>query len=164
MTTLSARLQITAQADLAPDAPHSQTIGHAVENATGGRGWRQGTGSGEVDRVYLETNTLSSGTFKLYDLALAGGLEDVLGQTIDADELKGLCIKCTAGQVTLDGHATNSINFFEDNNHGVVLSAGQTLGVDFGPAGLDVTTDCNFRVTETGATSSTYTLWLIVAQ
>jgi hypothetical protein len=127
MTTLSARLQITAQADLTPDAPHSQTIGHALENAPSGRGWRQGTGSGEVDRVYLETNTLSSGTFKLYDLALAGGLEDVLGQTIDADELKGLCIKCTAGQVTLDGHATNSINFFEDKRTTTTASSSRQV-------------------------------------
>ena len=164
MSTLSARLQITALADLAPDAPHSQTIGHTVENAPGGRGWRQGTGSGEVDRVYLETNTLESGAAKVYDLGLSGGLKDVLGQTIDADELKGLAITCTAGGVAFDGWASNSIDFFEDNNHGVILSAGQSLAVDFGPDGLDVTTDSNFRITENASTSSTYTLWLIVAQ
>jgi hypothetical protein len=164
MSTLSARLQIAGLADLEPVAPHSQTIGHTLENAPGGRGWRQGTGSGEVDRVYLETNTLSSGSSKVYDLSGVGGLQDVLGQDIDADELKGLVIQCTAGQVTFDGHATGSLDFFEDNNHGVVLSAGQTMGVDFGAGGLDVTTHSNCRVTETGSTSSTYNLWLIVAQ
>lgn len=164
MSTLAARLEIAALADLSPDAPHSQTIGHTVENAPGGRGWRQGTGSGEVDRVYLETNTLTSGGSKVYDLSLAGGLTDVLGQTIDADELKGLALKCTAGEVTFDGWASGSIDFFEDNNHGVVLKAGHTLAVDFGADGLDVTTHSNFRIAETGATSSSYTLWLIVAQ
>lgn len=164
MSTLSARLKIEAHADLEPAAPHSQTIGHALDNAPGGRGWRQGTGSGEADRVYLETNTLSSAASKVYDLSGAGGLQDVLGQAIDADELKALVIKCTSGQVTFDGHATGSIDFFEDNNHGVVLSAGQSLGVDFGAGGLDVTTHSNFRVTETGSTSSTYSLWFIVAQ
>lgn len=164
MSTLAARLEIAALADLSPDAPHSQTIGHTVENAPGGRGWRQGTGSGEVDRVYLETHTLTTGGSKVYDLSLAGGLTDVLGQTIDADELKGLALKCTAGEVTFDGWASGSIDFFEDNNHGVVLKAGQTLAVDFGADGLDVTTDSNFRITESGSTSSSYTLWLIVAQ
>lgn len=164
MTTLSARLRIEARADLEPDAPHSQTIGHELQNAPGGRGWREGIGQGQVDRVYLEQNTLSSSASKVYDLSAAGALEDVFGQAIDADELKGLCVKCTAGQITFDGWASGSIPFFEDNNHGVVLSAGQTLGVDFGADGLDVTTDSNFRVTETGSTSSTYLLWFIVAQ
>jgi hypothetical protein len=38
------------------------------------------------------------------------------------------------------------------------------MAVDFGAAGLDVTTAANLRVTETAATSSSYTLWFIVAQ
>lgn len=164
MSTLAARLQITAHADLAPDAPHSQTIGHTVENAPGGRGWREGTGRGEVDRVYLEANTLGSGASKVYDLKAAGALTDVLGQTIDADELKGLAIKCATGQITVDGSASGTIPFFETNNHGVILSAGHTLAVDFGSVGLDVTAASNLRVTETAATSSSYTIWLIVAQ
>jgi len=88
----------------------------------------------------------------------------VLGQTIDADELKGLCIKCTAGQVTLDGHATNSIDFFEDNNHGIVLSSGMSFAVDLGAAGLDVTTNSSFRVAENASAAASYTVWLIVAQ
>ena len=83
MSTLSARLHILALADLEPSTPHTQTIGHTVDNAPGGRGWRQGTGSGQVDRVYLEANTLSSGASKVYDLTAAGGLTDVLGQAID---------------------------------------------------------------------------------
>ena len=164
MSTLAARLVIQALADLEPDAPHSQTIGHAVENAPGGRAWRQGTARGEVDRVFLEANTLSSGDSKTYDLKLAGGLKDVLGQTIDADELKGLAIKCAVGQVTVDGSASGTVPFFETNNHGVVLSAGHTMAVDFGSVGLDVTTAATLRVTETASTSSSYTIWLIVAQ
>lgn len=164
MSTLSARLHILALADLEPSTPHTQTIGHTVDNAPGGRGWRQGTGSGQVDRVYLEANTLSSGASKVYNLTAAGGLTDVLGQAIDADELKGLVIRCAVGQVTVDGSASQTLPFFEDNNHGVVLSAGHTMAVDFGAAGLDVTTAANLRVTETAATSSSYTLWFIVAQ
>ena len=164
MTTLSARLQITAHADLTPDAPHSQTIGHAVENATGGRGWRQGTGSGEVDRVYLETNTLPADGAKSYNLANGGGLLDVLGQSIDADELKGWVIKCTDGEIAIHGHASASLPFFEDQNHGVKLWAGQTLAVDFGAAGLDVTTGKHFEISERASAPATYTLWLIVAQ
>ena len=164
MSTLSARLRIEGQADLEPDSPHSQTIGHELENAPGGRGWRQGIDRGEVDRVYLEAHTLSSGTSKVYDLKAAGALKDVLGQTIDADELKGLVIRCAVGQVTVDGSASGTIPFFETNNHGIVLSAGQTMGVDFGSGGLDVTTASNLRVTETGSTASSYTLWFIVAQ
>lgn len=164
MSTLSARLQIAALADLEPAAPYSQTIGHTLENAPGGRGWRQGNGSGEVDRVYLETNTLSSGGSKVYDLSAAGGLTDVLGQAIDADELKGLVIRCTDGQIAVDGGGGNHIDFFEQNTHGVVLSSGHTMGVDFGAGGLDVTTHDLFRVEEKAGASATYTLWLIVAQ
>ena len=72
MTTLSARLHIEARGDLQADAPHSQTVGHTLENATGGRGWRNGTGSGEVDRIFLESNSFTSGQNKTYNLLAAG--------------------------------------------------------------------------------------------
>lgn len=167
MSTLTARLEIKAAADLTPAAPHSQPVGHTLENATGGRGWRNGTGSGQVDRVWLQNGTLAAGATDSYDLLAAGSLTDVLGQAIDADELKGLVIRCATGQITLEAPGANGLGLFKAAGDGVTLSAGHTLAVDFGGAGLDVTTGSRFDVDDSGgvgSTGSTYSLWLTVAQ
>ena len=164
MTTLSARLHIEARGDLQADAPHSQTVGHTLENATGGRGWRNGTGSGEVDRIFLESNTFSSGQNKTYNLLAAGALTDVFGQAIDADELKGLMVKCTSGEIAVDGGGAGGLDLFEHNQHGIALASGMSFAVDLGAAGLDVTTNSSFRVAENASAAASYTVWLIVAQ
>lgn len=164
MSTLSARLQIAALADLEPAAPHSQTIGHTLENAPGGRGWRQGTGSGEVDRVFLEKRTLAADEAHQYNLRNGGGLTDVLGQAIDATRLKGWVVSCETGTIAIHGHASASLPVFEDQNHGVMLLTGHTMGFDFGATGIDVTTGKHFEVEERASAPATYSVWLIVAQ
>lgn len=164
MSTLSARLHLKANADLQPDAPFSQTVGHTLENETGGRGWRNGQASGQVDRVYLEENTFSSGGSKTYNLLAAGSLTDVLGQAIDADELKGFMVKCTDGEIAIDGGGAGGLDLFEDNNHGVVIQSGMSVAFDLGKGGLDVTTNDQFKIAENASAAASYTVWLIVAQ
>lgn len=165
MSTLSARLMVKATADLQPDAPYSQAIGHVLENATGGRGWKQGTGSGQVDRVYQVSGSLSSGATDSYDLLAAGGLTDVLNQAIDADELKALVLKCETGTIEMTGDPTNPIGIFKAGGDGINLAAGSSVAFDMGAAGMDVTTDSKFDITEaTSAGPATYSLWLICAQ
>jgi len=164
MSTANARLHIDARGDLTPASPHGNPIAHNLENATGGRGWRNGTGSGQIDRILLGSFTLGAAATDNYNLLAAGSLTDVLGQAIDADELKGFVVKCTSGEITLEAPASNGLAFFKAASDGVVLSNGHTLGVDFGAGGLDVTTDSKFDVTDSGGAGSTYTLWAIVAQ
>lgn len=165
MSTLSARLHILASADLTPAAPQSKPIGHKIENANGGQGWRNGTGSGQVDRVYHISGSLSSGATDAYDLLAAGSLTDILNQAIDADELKGLVLKCVTGAIEMTANATNGIGLFKAASDGINLSAGDTVAFSLGAAGLDVTTDSKFNITEaTSGAAATYELWLIVAQ
>lgn len=165
MSTLSARLHIKAAADLLPAAPHTKPVGHSIENAAGGQGWRNGQASGQVDRVLLANGSLSSGGTTAYDLLAAGSLTDVLGQAIDADELKGIVIKCLTGNIEVTGDATNPIGFFKAGSDGINIPTGATFAMDFGDAGLDVTTDSKFSVTEsTSAAAATYQIWLVVAQ
>lgn len=165
MSTLSARLVVKASADLQPDAPYSLAIGHVLENATGGRGWKQGTGSGQVDRVYQVNGSLSSAATDSYNLLAAGSLTDVLGQAIDADELKALVLKCETGDIALGAPASNFLGIFNAANDAILLTAGQSVAFDLGATGIDVTTNASFDVAETsGAAAATYSLWLIVAQ
>ena len=165
MSTVSARLHIVGRADLQPAAPFSQSIGHKLENATGGEGWRNGTASGQVDRVYMVSGSLSSGATDAYNLLAAGSLTDALGQAIDADELKALILRCDTGTIEMSGDATNPIGIFKAGSDGINLTTGATVGFSYGAAGLDVTTDSKFNVTEaTSGAAATYTLWLIVAQ
>lgn len=164
MTTLSARLRIEARADLEPDAPHSQTIGHTLENTPGGRGWRNGSGAGEANRVYLEEAELTAGASRVYDLSAGGGLVDVLGQAIDADRLKAICLRCLSGELAMDGAGGNHIDLFEQNTHGILLKPGQSFAADLGADGIDVTTHPLFRIEEKGGAPASYLLWFIVAQ
>jgi|DEB0MinimDraft_10_1074344.scaffolds.fasta_scaffold01141_9 hypothetical protein len=164
MSTVAARLHINAAADLTPATPHSKPIGHNLENATGGQGWRNGTASGQVDRVLRENYTLGASATDSFNLLAAGSLTDMIGQAIDADELKGLVIKCTSGEVTLEAPASNGLGFFKAAQDGIVLASGQTLALDLGAAGLDVTTNASFDVTDSGGAGSNYELWLVLAQ
>jgi hypothetical protein len=165
MSTVSARFHIVGRADLQPASPFSQSIGHTLENVTGGEGWRNGTASGQVDRVYMVSGSLGSGATDAYDLLAAGSLTDALGQAIDADELKALILRCDTGAIEMTANATNGIGLFKAASDGINLGAGNTAGFSFGAAGLDVTTDSKFNITEaTSGAAATYTLWLIVAQ
>jgi len=165
MSTVSARFHIVGRADLQPASPFSQSIGHTLENVTGGEGWRNGTASGQVDRVYMVEGSLSSGATDAYDLLAAGSLTDALGQAIDADELKALILRCDTGMIEMTANATNGIGIFKAASDGINLTTGATVGFSYGAAGLDVTTDSKFNVTEaTSGAAATYTLWLIVAQ
>jgi hypothetical protein len=165
MSTLSARLHIEARADLTPAAPYAQSVGHTLENETGGAGWRNGTGSGQVDRVYMVSGSLSSGATDAYNLLAAGALTDVLGQAIDADELKGIVLKCDTGSIEMTAAASNGIGLFKAASDGINIPTGATVAWSLGAGGLDVTTDASFNVTEaTSGAAATYTLWLIVAQ
>jgi hypothetical protein len=161
MSTLAARLVINALADLQPAAPFAQDIGHRVEYANG---WKQGTASGQVDRVYMVSGSLSASATDSYDLLAAGSLTDVLGQAIDADELKGFVLRCDTGTIECTGEATNPIGIFKAGGDGFNLSTGAIAAFSYGAAGIDVTTDSKFDITEAVGSTATYTLWLIVAQ
>lgn len=162
MSTLSARIVINALADLQPASPFSQSLGHTVEHASG---WKNGIASGQVDRVYMVSGSVGSGASDTYDILAAGSLTDALGQAIDADELKGFVLRCDTGTIECTAAATNPLPIFKAASDGFNLTAGSVAAFSYGAAGIDVTTDSKFAVTEaTSAAAATYTLWLIVAQ
>lgn len=163
-TSVAAHLRILGLADITASSPYTLPVQAKLENATGGERWTNGIASGNVDRVYQVAGTLGAGGTDNYDLLAAGSLTDVFGQAIDADELKGIVVKCVTGEITLEAPVANGLGFFKAASDGVVLSAGQTIGVSFGAGGLDVTTNSKFDIDDSGGAGSTYSLWLIVAQ
>lgn len=163
-TDLSAVMILAGSATLDPSDPHAGSIVHNLGNGSGGRRWTNGQGSAQADRVYLRSQSLSAGGGELYNLVSAGGLTDILGQGIDLGELKGLILRCISGSIRFEGHASNAIPFFNANGDAVILSAGQALAVDFGAAGLDVSSNSRFHVHEnTGSAAADYKIWLIGA-
>jgi hypothetical protein len=112
--------------------------------------------------------TIGSGATDTYDLLAAGGLIGPLGELIDLDELKGLALRVTSGEVKFIRHGANGLAMFTSNNEGLQLkSAGglRAVVLDFGPDGLDVTTDSKFEIVETsGLASATYELAFIGAK
>ena len=164
-TSLSAMLHIEAKATLTATTPHTGDVREDLENASGGTRWTQGTASGQVGKVYRKNGSLSAGATDSFNLLAAGALEDVYGQTIDADELKGLVIKVTSGAVTLNAPAADFLPIFADASDLIKLQNGTTMAFDWGAGGLSLGTSAKFDLTETtGAATATYELWLVVAE
>lgn len=165
---VAAFLQILAQGEIVPDSSTDPgatgTVRLDVANTTGGRRWTDGQASGQVDRVYRRVRSLTASQTHSYNLLAAGGLTDALGQAIDADELKGLVLRCTSGSIALEAPAAAFLPVFADATDLVKLSEGQTLAFDFGAAGLDVTSAASFDIVEQAASTAAYELWLVLAQ
>lgn len=165
---LNARLVFEEVSDPAVAPGVSASAQGTVEASTGGRRWSNGAGSGQIGAAYRTMATIGSGATDSYDLLAAGGLIGPLGEPIDLDELKGLALRVTSGEVKFIRHSSNGIALFTSNNEGLQLkSAGglRAVVLDFGPDGLDVTTDSKFEIVETsGAASATYELAFIGAK
>jgi hypothetical protein len=164
-------LRLVAEETLDPTtAPYAS--GASTLNSPGTysvRNWSDGQASGQIDAVYRRVqSSLASSTTDTYDVLAAGGLQTPSGSVIDLDELKGLVIKCTAGEVKLVATAANGLGCFTAASEGLQLKAAgglRAVALDFGPDGLDVTTASQFAITETsGAASAGYELSFIGAE
>ena len=136
-------------------------------NATGGRRWSNGTGSGKIGKIYKAILAFTSGETKNYNLLAAGSLTTPDGESIDADELKFLGVKCTAGEFKFVGTVSNQLDVFTAASEGLQLKAAgglRSLPLDFGPDGLDVTTNSQFALIETGSSTAAGELIFGVAE
>jgi len=165
-STLSARLLILAQSSQIPDSTvltGAREI--SLSNGTEGQRWTQGTGSGQVDRQYYRDGSLGAGAIDGYNLLGPGGLKDIDGQLIDADEIKGIRLEVLTGIISFAGAPADHLPCFTDAGKGLKLAAGQTIGIDFGAAGLALGASGKFDIKELSITAgATYRLWLVVAQ
>ena len=162
-TALSSMLSIEARTRYDVGDPHGGGVNGDLQNASGGTRWRDGTASGEADRGHLASATLGASATDSYNVLAAGAIVDIYGQTIDLDALKGIVLKCITGSITFEAPASNGLGLFKAASDGLTLAAGQTLGVDFGPAGLDVTTDSKFDIRDSGGAGATYKIWFVGA-
>ncbi len=161
-TSLAASLRIDALASQTGDSP---VTGDRHANMKQTTHWTNGTGSGQVNRVYHENHTLSASATDSFNTLAAGSLTDIDGQAIDLDELKGFKIRCTSGSIEVAGTTGNPMPLFKAAGDAINLAAGQEFAANFGAAGLDVTTNSLFEVTDTaGGSGSAYTLWFTGAQ
>jgi len=160
-TSLATLVQIRALAELTPDSPLTGAVkGEIVaENRT-----TNGQGSGQADRAYFASRSLSASATHTYNVLAAGSLTDLLGQSIDLDEIKGLSVECLTGAIKVVGGASNSLAAFTGAGDGLLLTAGQSMAVGWGAAGLTVGSNGTFEVTETsGSGAATYKILFIGA-
>ena len=163
-STASAELTIRFLTTMTPDTTTGITGDQHGDVEQTDR-WTQGTGSSQVDRAYKRVRTIGIGATDSYNLLAAGSLEDIIGQAIDADEAKALVVLCTDGEIKVTGAAANGLGCFTAASEGNALSEGQFVAIGLGKAGLDVTVNSKFDITETsGTATAAYTLGLIVAQ
>ena len=148
MPTAYARLTIDLQAEARPDAPRAGRVQGNLDNGSKGRAWTSGTGSGEIGQVYRAQHTIAAGITVNFDTLAAGGLLDVLDDAVDLDELKWLYIKVTSGRVYFAAPALDRRDLFKQPNDAIDITAGQAVCIDFGAAGLDVTTNSKFDITD----------------
>lgn len=163
-TNVNALLQIRALATVTATSPASGDVVLECVNAPGGTRWTNGTGSGNVDRVLFRSETMASGETDSYNLLAAGGLTDIYGQAIDADELKGIIIKCLTGSISFKAPASNFLTCFGAAGDKIKLAATHCQAIDFGAAGLTLSTSASFDIAEEGSAAATYELWFDVAQ
>jgi hypothetical protein len=166
-TKLEAALSIKHQIFLSPDpAAESGADGGPIPITSEQTDrWKQGTGSGQNDREYQRKRTVGAGATDSYNTLAAGSLVDRLNQAIDLDEFKSVSIKCTDGQIEVVGSAGNPLPMFTGAGEGFNLSAGQMCAFSLGSAGIDVTVNSLFEITETSTTApATYVLTFTGAQ
>lgn len=160
-SSLNVHLLMQMAADLVPTSPHAGAILEKIRNnanATDGTRWTQGTGSGQVNQLYVVSGSLASGATNSYNTLAAGALTDIFGTTIDLDELKGLILIPLTGSIRIDAPAANFIGLFADATDLLNVPSGG-LAFDWGAAGLDVTTNSKFDITETtSSATATYLL------
>jgi len=164
-TSASAHLRMLLDVEGIPASPLEGVLRKALENATGGRRWTQGTGSGEIDRIYIrERSALGAAATDNYDLLGAGGLNDIHGQAIDADELKAIFLLPTDGSILFEAPAANYITLFSAATDATEVPSDGML-LSWGADGLDVTVNSKFDITEvSGAVTADYLLAFICAQ
>lgn len=161
-SSLAVTMQIDVLGSLTPASPQAGAI---VDNMQTTTRWTNGTGSGQADRQYHRTRTLAAAASHNYDTLAAGSLTDSLGQSIDLDELKGVKIKCTSGSIKVVGGAGTPAGFLTAAAEGFQLAAGHEVGFNFGAAGLGVTTNSKFDITDTaGGSGSAYEITFFGAQ
>lgn len=171
-TAYSALMQIVLIAEETPDVTvdPGATGGLAVkvENANGGRRWSDGTGDGKIGRDYKRIRTIGAGGTDSYNTLAAGSLLTPNGAAIDLDELKGLVLKVTSGQIQLAAPAANFLGIFSDATDVINLNATgglKCIALDFGSDGLDVTVNSTFDIIETsGAAGAVYELSFVGAE
>ena len=130
-----------------------------IRNAVGGESWTYGTGSGKVNQIHVDEVSVGSGATKNYNTLAAGAHLDVFGNTIDLDELKGLIIVPLTGSIRIDAPAANILAIFSDATDVINLASAGVFCMTWGAAGIDVTTNSTFDITET--TSAAVATYLI---
>lgn len=146
------------------DVPTPGT-GTATEKLETVTRWTDGTGSGQIGRVYHATGSLTASGTATLNLLAAGALKDRFNTTVDLDELKGIMIKCLTGQFSVAAAAANGLTCFTGASEGVKLAAGHTLAVDFGAAGLAIGSTGSLTLTETSTSAgATYEIILTGAE
>ena len=139
-------------ADTSPD-PYDGSIPATIDVD---RRWKDGDGSGEINRVYKVAVSLAGGPTTLALDFGDGSLEDVFGVAISGDELKALMVQCVTGEITVMAGAATGLDCFTGAQEGVVLSAGQTFVLDLGASGLDISTNAHLELLDGGAAATGY--------
>jgi hypothetical protein len=125
-----------------------------------------GTGSGQADKIFLDTDTIAASGTKDWDLA--GVLEDDLGVALTFVTVKGLFLyahsantnNCVIGAAA----ATQFVGPFGAATHTVAVKPGQFFGITSGLTGWAVGAGASdlLRVTNSaGGTSVTYDIVII---
>jgi hypothetical protein len=159
-TSLASLVQIRGLAELSPASPLTGAVkGEIVAELR----TTNGQGSGQADRAYFASRSLTSGQTHTYNVLAAGSLTDMLGQAVDLDEVKGIVVECLTGAIKVVGGASNGLAAFTGAGDGIALSAGQTIGLEFAAAGVTVGSNGTFEVTETASSTATYKILIIGA-
>lgn len=160
-TSLASLISIRALAELSPDSPQTGAVKGEISVDTR---TSQGTGSGQADRAVFALQSLTSGQTVTYNVLAAGSLTDLLGQSVDLDEVKLIAVQCVSGAIKVEGGSANVLAAFTGANEGVNLSAGQVFALGLGAAGVTVGSNGTFVVTETGSSTASYRILIVGAQ
>jgi hypothetical protein len=102
-----------------------------------------GTGSGQADKIFTDTRTVSASGTDALDLA--GSLVDSFGATMTFVKLKGLLVRAAAGN-------TNACRVNRPASNGVPLFLAASDGIDVLPGGVFLWVAPGAGVTVTAAT------------
>lgn len=127
-----------------------------------------GTGAGQVDRIFHDTRTISASSND--DLDLAGVLTDTFGATLTFVKVKGIVVVAAAANtnnVVLGGASNTFSTWLTGTNPAVLVRPGTMFALICGVAdttayAVTATSADLFRISNSGAgTSVTYDIYII---
>jgi len=152
--TMSYTGKVKASVDVSGSGSNELATINGNINVSNSQSFTAGTGSGNIDAVLTDGNTLASSGSETYDLD--GSLTGALGESFAFSKVKSVFVRNTG--------ATNALTLSGDFlglTESITVPAGGCFLLDLGAAGISVTASTGDEIVIASASGTTYEIIIV---